>query len=116
LRLGVAVLITSLHDPLQLAATISASTSSATVGWTSNRHGNFRPFSAFGVEKATFISYFTDGLEPHEGSLVGPPDVTFHGRFRDVEGCPFNPNPCSAPTRRSGSAEAHQRHCAAPYG
>src|SRR3981081_632215 len=95
LRLGVAVLITSLHDPLQLAATISAvdQLSHGRVALGIGRGGSFRPCSAFGVEKATFISYFTDGLELMKEAWSDHPTVTFHGRFRDVEGLLITPTP-----------------------
>jgi probable F420-dependent oxidoreductase len=99
LRLGVAVLITSLHDPLQLAANITAvdrlSHGRLDVGV--GHGGNFRPFSAFGVEKATFISYFTEGLELMKAAWSAEPTVTFHGRFRDVEGLPIQPKPVQRP-------------------
>jgi probable F420-dependent oxidoreductase len=99
LRLGVAVLITSLHDPLQLAATISAvdQLSHGRLDVGVGHGGNFRPFSAFGVEKATFISYFTDGLELMKEAWSDRPTVTFHGRFRDVEGLPIQPKPVQRP-------------------
>src|SRR6478609_10053706 len=88
LRLGVAVLITSLHDPLQLASAITAvdrlSHGRLDVGV--GHGGNFRPFPAFGVEKATFVGYFNEGLELMKTAWSDEPAVTFHGRFRDVDG------------------------------
>ena len=99
LRLGVAVLITSLHDPLQLASAITAvdrlSHGRLDVGV--GHGGNFRPFSAFGVDKATFISYFTEGLELMKAAWSEQPTVTFHGRFRDVNGLPIQPKPVQRP-------------------
>jgi alkanesulfonate monooxygenase SsuD/methylene tetrahydromethanopterin reductase-like flavin-dependent oxidoreductase (luciferase family) len=99
LRLGVAVLITSLHEPLQLASAITAvdrlSHGRLDVGV--GHGGNFRPFSAFGVDKATFISYFTEGLELMKAAWSDQPTVTFHGRFRDVNGLPIQPKPVQRP-------------------
>jgi probable F420-dependent oxidoreductase len=99
LRLGVAVLITSLHDPLQLASAITAvdrlSHGRLDVGV--GHGGNFRPFAAFGVEKATFISYFTEGLELMKAAWSDEPRVTFHGRFRQVENLPIQPKPVQRP-------------------
>src|SRR6478672_10377868 len=65
LRLGVAVLITSLHDPLQLASAITAvdQISHGRLDVGVGHGGNFRPFSAFGVDKATFISYFAEAVK-----------------------------------------------------
>ena len=99
LRLGVAVLITSLHDPLQLASAITAvdrlSHGRLDVGV--GHGGNFRPFSAFGVEKATFVRYFTEGLGLMKAAWSDEPKVTFHGRFRDVDGLPIQPKPVQRP-------------------
>jgi alkanesulfonate monooxygenase SsuD/methylene tetrahydromethanopterin reductase-like flavin-dependent oxidoreductase (luciferase family) len=99
LRLGVAVLITSLHDPLQLASEITAADqlSNGRLDVGVGHGGNFRPFSAFGVEKATFVSYFSEGLELMKAAWSDEPSVTFHGRFRDVDGLPIQPEPAQRP-------------------
>ncbi|HYZ68306.1 MAG TPA: LLM class flavin-dependent oxidoreductase [Mycobacterium sp.] len=99
LRLGVAVLISSLHDPLQLASAITAvdQLSHGRLDVGIGHGGNFRPFSAFGVEKATFVSYFTEGIELMEAAWSDEPTVTFHGRFRDVDGLPIQPKPVQRP-------------------
>lgn len=99
LRLGVAVLITSLHDPLQLASAIAAADqlSHGRLDVGVGHGGNFRPFPAFGVEKATFVSYFTEGLELMKAAWSDEPTVTFHGRFRDVNGLPIQPKPVQRP-------------------
>ena len=99
LRLGVAVLITTLHDPLQLAWAVTAvdrlSHGRLEVGV--GHGGKFRPFSAFGVEKTTFVSYFTEGVELMKAAWSDEPKVTFHGRFRDVDGLPIQPKPVQRP-------------------
>ena len=99
LRLGVAVLITTLHDPLQLAWAVTAvdrlSHGRLDVGV--GHGGRARPFSAFGVEKATFVSYFTEGVELMKAAWSDEPKVTFHGRFRDVDGLPIQPKPVQRP-------------------
>jgi alkanesulfonate monooxygenase SsuD/methylene tetrahydromethanopterin reductase-like flavin-dependent oxidoreductase (luciferase family) len=99
LRLGVAVLITSLHDPLQLASTVTAvdRLSHGRLDLGVSPGGGFRKFSAFGVEKATFISSFTEGLELMKAAWSDEPTVTFHGRFRDVDGLPIQPKPAQRP-------------------
>jgi probable F420-dependent oxidoreductase len=99
LRLGVAVLITSLHDPIQLAANIAAvdQLSHGRLDIGVGHGGNFRPFSAFGVEKSTFISYFTEGIELMKTAWSDDPTVTFHGRFRDVDALPIHPKPVQRP-------------------
>lgn len=99
LRLGVAVLITSLHDPLQLASAITAADqlSHGRLDVGVGHGGNFRPFSAFGVEKATFVRYFTEGLELMQAAWSDEATVTFHGRFREVDGLPIQPKPAQRP-------------------
>lgn len=99
LRLGVAVLITSLHDPLQLASAITAvdQLSHGRLDVGVGHGGNFRPFSAFGIEKSTFVRYFTEGLELMEAAWSDEPTVTFHGRYRDVDGLPIQPKPVQRP-------------------
>jgi probable F420-dependent oxidoreductase len=99
LRLGVAVLVTSLHDPLQLA--------SAATGVDRLSHGRLdigvapgggtRKFAAFGVEKSSHISYFTEGLQLMKAAWSDEPRVTFHGRFRDVDDLPIQPKPVQRP-------------------
>ena len=99
LRLGVAVLITSLHDPLQLASNITAvdrlSHGRLDVGVAPG--GGFRKFEAFGVDGATFISSFNEGLALMKAAWSDEPKVTFHGRFRDVDGLPIHPKPVQRP-------------------
>ncbi len=99
LRLGVAVLVTSLHEPLQLASSVTAvdrlSHGRLDIGVAPG--GGARNFAAFGVDKDTFISYFTEGLELMKAAWSDEPNVTFHGRFRDVDGLPFQPKPVQRP-------------------
>ncbi|MCA2321255.1 LLM class flavin-dependent oxidoreductase [Mycobacterium intracellulare] len=99
LRLGVGVLVTSLHEPLQLASAITAvdrlSHGRLDVGVAPG--GGRRKFAAFGVDKDTFISYFTEGLELMKAAWSDDPRVTFHGRFREVDDLPVAPKPVQRP-------------------
>jgi alkanesulfonate monooxygenase SsuD/methylene tetrahydromethanopterin reductase-like flavin-dependent oxidoreductase (luciferase family) len=99
LRLGVAVLVSSLHDPLQLASSITAvdrlSHGRLDVGVAPG--GGFRRFAAFGVDKATYISRFTEGLELMKAAWSDAPRVTFDGRFRQVDDLPIQPKPVQRP-------------------
>lgn len=99
LRLGVAVLITSLHDPLQLASTVTAvdRLSHGRLDLGVAPGGGFRKFEAFGVEKSTFISSFTEGLEVMKAAWSDEPTVTYHGRFRHIDGLPIQPKPVQRP-------------------
>ncbi|MBO0865206.1 MAG: LLM class flavin-dependent oxidoreductase, partial [Mycobacterium sp.] len=95
----VAVLVSSLHDPLQLAAAVTTvdrlSHGRLDVGVAPG--GGFRKFSAFGVDKATFVSSFTEGLQLMKAAWSDEPKVTFHGRFREVDDLPIQPKPVQRP-------------------
>ena len=99
LRLGVAVLVSSLHNPLQLAAAITAvdrlSHGRLDVGVSAG--GGFRKFSAFGVEQATFVSRFTEGLALMKAAWSDEPRVRFDGRFWQVDDLPIQPKPVQRP-------------------
>jgi alkanesulfonate monooxygenase SsuD/methylene tetrahydromethanopterin reductase-like flavin-dependent oxidoreductase (luciferase family) len=99
LRLGVAVLVTSLHEPLQLASAVTAvdrlSHGRLDIGVAPG--GGARNFAAFGVDKDTFISYFTEGLQLMKAAWSDEPRVTFHGRFRDVDDIAVEPKPVQRP-------------------
>ena len=99
LRLGVAVLVTSLHDPLQLAAAVTAvdRLSHGRLDLGVAPGGGFRQFPAFGVDKATFVRHFTEGLELMKAAWSDEPTVTFHGRFRQVDDLPIQPKPVQRP-------------------
>jgi alkanesulfonate monooxygenase SsuD/methylene tetrahydromethanopterin reductase-like flavin-dependent oxidoreductase (luciferase family) len=99
LRLGVAVLVTSLHDPLQLASTVTAvdRLSHGRLDLGVAPGGGFRQFAAFGVKPDTFIGSFTEGLELMKAAWADEPRVTFHGRFRDVDDLPIAPKPVQRP-------------------
>ena len=99
LRLGVAVLITSLHDPLQLASPSPRSTGSVTAGWTSASApaaaSGRSPRSAWRNPRSS--SSFTEGLELMKAAWSDEPRVTFHGRFRQVDDLPIQPKPVQRP-------------------
>ncbi|NMO90695.1 LLM class flavin-dependent oxidoreductase [Actinomycetospora sp. TBRC 11914] len=99
LRLGVGVLVSSLHDPLQLAASITAvdrlSHGRLDVGVAPG--GGFRRFAAFGVEPETFVARFTEGLQLMKAAWSDAPTVRFEGRFRHVEDLPLAPKPVQRP-------------------
>ncbi len=99
LRLGVAVLITSLHDPLQLASIATAvdRLSHGRLDLGIAPGGGFRKFAAFGVDGSTFVRYFTEGLDLMKAAWSDEPGVTFHGRFRDVEAATIAPKPVQRP-------------------
>ena len=99
IRLGVGVLVTSLHDPLQLASSVTAvdrlSGGRLDVGIAPG--GGFRAFRAFGVERDTFVSRFTEGLELMKAAWSDEPRISFRGRFRHVDDLPIEPKPVQRP-------------------
>jgi probable F420-dependent oxidoreductase len=99
LRLGVAVLVSSLHDPLQLANSITAvdrlSHGRIEVGVSPG--GGFRQFSAFGVDPETFVARFTEGLRLMKAAWSDEPRITFQGRFRQLDDLPIQPKPVQRP-------------------
>ena len=99
LRLGVAVMVTSLHDPLQLASVATAvdRLSHGRLDFGVAPGGGRRQFAAFGVDPDTFIGSFTEGLELMKAAWSDEAEVTFHGRFRDVDGLPISPKPVQRP-------------------
>jgi probable F420-dependent oxidoreductase len=98
LRLGCAVFVTPLHSPVHLAKSISTldqlSRGRVDVGVATG--GRTRPFAAFGVDPATLVSRFTEGLRLMK-ALWTEPDVTFEGRFWRMEGSAMAPPPYQKP-------------------
>jgi alkanesulfonate monooxygenase SsuD/methylene tetrahydromethanopterin reductase-like flavin-dependent oxidoreductase (luciferase family) len=99
LRLGVAVVVSSLHDPLQLAAAVTAvdRLSHGRVELGISPGGGFRNFSAFGADRETFVARFTEGLQLMKAAWSDEPRLSFKGRFRQLEDVPIQPKPVQRP-------------------
>jgi probable F420-dependent oxidoreductase len=99
LRLGVGVLVSSQHDPVHLAGAIAAvdrlSHGRLDVGVSAG--GGFRNFAAFGVDRDSFVSYFTEGLQLMKAAWSDEPSITFHGRFRELDDVAISPKPVQRP-------------------
>jgi len=97
LRLGCAVLITTLHSPVHLAKSISTvdqmSRGRIEVGVGT---GGKRMFSGFGVDPDTFIARFTEGLDLMK-ALWTQPEVKFAGRFWQLDGAAMEPKTFQKP-------------------
>jgi probable F420-dependent oxidoreductase len=98
LRLGCAVWISPLHQPVQLAKSLSTldqlSRGRLEVGLGSG--GQHRMFSAFGITGDHLISRFTEGIEVMK-ALWTEPEVTFDGRFYQLHGATMEPKPVQKP-------------------
>jgi alkanesulfonate monooxygenase SsuD/methylene tetrahydromethanopterin reductase-like flavin-dependent oxidoreductase (luciferase family) len=93
LRLGCAVLVTSLHSPVHLAKSLSTldqlSRGRLDVGIGT---GGRRMFSAFGVDPESFVARFSEGLRLMR-TLWTEPRVDFDGRFWQLAGAAMEPKP-----------------------
>ena len=97
LRLGCAVLITTLHSPVHLAKSISTldQMSHGRIEFGVGTGGK-RMFSGFGVDPDTFIARFTEGLDLMK-ALWTQPEVKFAGRFWQLDGAAMEPKPSQKP-------------------
>jgi probable F420-dependent oxidoreductase len=98
LRLGCSVWISPLHQPAQLAKSLSTldqlSGGRLEIGFGSG--GQYRMFSAFGLSGDHLITRFTEGIEVMK-ALWTEPEVTFDGRFYQLRGATMEPKPVQKP-------------------
>jgi probable F420-dependent oxidoreductase len=98
IRLGCAVFVTPLHSPVHLAKSLSSldqlSRGRLEIGVGTGGRG--RMFSAFGVDPGGLVARFTEGLRLMK-ALWTEPQVTFDGRFWQLEGAAMEPKPFQKP-------------------
>jgi len=98
MRLGCAVFITPLHSPVHLAKSLSTldqiTRGRLEVGV--GIGGRNRMFSAFGVDRETFVTRFNEGLRLMR-ALWTEPKVDFSGRFWQLDGAAMEPKPFQKP-------------------
>ncbi len=98
LRLGCAVFVSSLHNPVHLAKGISTldqlSRGRIEVGMGTGGRG--RMFSAFEVDPAHLVGRFTEGLQLMKACWTEP-RITFEGRFWQLDGASVEPKPFQKP-------------------
>ena len=116
LRLGCSVWISPLHQPAQLAKSLSTldqlSRGRLEIGFGSG--GQYRQFSAFGMTGDHLISRFTEGIEVMR-ALWTQPEVTFGGQFYQLREATMEPKPVQKPTPPiwlGGAAEPAVRRAA----
>ena len=101
IRLGCVVFVSTLHSPVHLAKSLSTldqlSRGRIEVGVGTGGRG--RPFAAFGVDPARYVSRFTEGVNLMK-ALWTEPRVTFHGEFWQLENLPMEPKPFQKPYPR----------------
>ncbi|MFD9893517.1 LLM class flavin-dependent oxidoreductase [Amycolatopsis sp. NPDC059027] len=98
LRLGCAVFVSPLHNPVHLAKQLGTldqlSRGRLDVGIGTGGKG--RAFGAFGIEAEGLVSRFTEGLRLMR-ELWTQPEVTFDGRFWQLENASMEPKPFQKP-------------------
>jgi probable F420-dependent oxidoreductase len=97
LRLGCAVLITTLQSPVHLAKSVASldqlSRGRVEIGVGT---GGRRQFSPFAVDPDTFVGRFTEGIELMKACWTQP-EITFAGRFWQLDGAAMEPKPFQKP-------------------
>jgi probable F420-dependent oxidoreductase len=108
IRLGCAVFITTLHSPVHLAKSLSTldqlSLGRLEVGVGTG--GAHRMFSAFGVDRESFVARFNEGLRLMR-ALWTEPTVTFEGRFWQLNDAAMEPKPFQKPGPRVWFGGSH---------
>ncbi|MEV0401594.1 LLM class flavin-dependent oxidoreductase [Actinoallomurus sp. NPDC050550] len=97
LRLGCAVFVSTLHNPLHLAKSLSTLDQlsrgrlEAGVGM-----GGQRDFAAFGIDPDGLVTRFTEGVRLMKACWTDQ-KITFDGRFWQVDGAAMEPKPVQKP-------------------
>jgi probable F420-dependent oxidoreductase len=98
IRLGCAVFVTPLRNPVHLAKSIASldQLSGGRIDVGVGTGGKFRPFAAFDSGPEHLVTRFTEGLDLMK-RLWTEPSVTFDGRFWQLEDAPMEPKPVQRP-------------------
>jgi probable F420-dependent oxidoreductase len=98
LRLGCAVFVSSLHNPVHLAKGISTldQLSRGRVEIGIGTGGGGRMFSAFEVDPTHLVARFTEGIRLMKACWTEP-RITFRGRFWQLDGASQEPKPFQKP-------------------
>jgi probable F420-dependent oxidoreductase len=98
IRLGCAVYVTPLHNPVHLAKSLSTldQLSGGRLEVGVGAGGKRRAFAAFGVDSATYIARFTEGVALMKACWTEP-TITFDGRFWQMHGAEMEPKPVQKP-------------------
>jgi probable F420-dependent oxidoreductase len=98
IRLGCSVFVSTLHSPVHLAKSITTldQLSRGRIEVGVGTGGKNRPFAAFGVDPARYVTRFTEGIALMK-ALWTEPDVTFDGEFWQLKDAPMEPKPFQKP-------------------
>ena len=98
IRLGCAVFVTPLRNPVHLAKSITSldQLSGGRIDVGVGTGGKHRPFAAFDSGPEHLVTRFTEGLDLMK-RLWTEPTVTFDGRFWQLKDAPMEPKPVQRP-------------------
>jgi probable F420-dependent oxidoreductase len=98
MRLGCVVFVSTLHSPVHLATSIATldQLSRGRIEVGVGTGGKNRPFAAFGVDPARYVTRFTEGIALMK-ALWTEPRVTFDGEFWQLKDAPMEPKPFQKP-------------------
>ncbi|QUQ71850.1 LLM class flavin-dependent oxidoreductase [Kutzneria sp. CA-103260] len=98
IRLGCAVFVTPLRNPVHLAKSITSldQLSGGRIDVGVGTGGKFRPFAAFDSGPEHLVTRFTEGLDLMK-RLWTEPAVTFDGQFWQLENAGMEPKPVQRP-------------------
>jgi len=98
LRLGCVVFVSTLHNPVHLAKGLATldQLSRGRIEVGVGTGGRVRPFAAFGVDPATYVARFTEGITVMK-ALWTEPAVTFDGEFWQLKDAGIAPRPFQKP-------------------
>ena len=117
LRLGCAVFVLPLHNPLHLAKAISSldclSHGRVDIGVATGGRG--RPFEAFGVDEDRPVARFNEALALMKACWTEP-EINLMAGCGSSMAPRWSPSRCRRRTRRSGSVGVCRRACGAPSG
>lgn len=98
LRLGCAVFVSPLHNPVHLAKGIATvdllSHGRVEVGVATGGRG--RSFAAFGIDATGLVARFNEGIALMKACWTQP-EINFDGRFSQLEGARMEPKPAQKP-------------------
>jgi probable F420-dependent oxidoreductase len=98
MRLGCVVFVSTLHSPVHLAKSVSSldQLSRGRIEVGVGTGGKGRPFAAFGVDPARYVSRFTEGIALMK-ALWTEPRITFDGEFWQLKNIAMEPKPFQKP-------------------
>jgi probable F420-dependent oxidoreductase len=98
LRLGCAVFVSTLHNPVHLARSMATldQLSGGRIDVAVGTGGGHRPFTAFGMTGDRYVARFTEGLAVMK-ALWTQPRVTFDGEFSRLVDVAMEPKPVQQP-------------------